>query len=147
MAAAAGMLASLLPHAALAQAVTGAPGSGGGAPFDYAGAVAAPLPMATAAPPSLLDTLLAKQQPRRGEAGTVPGRTGDGRLQAVRLAAPLALGCGGVGSQEYGTSQHVFTTSRVNAAGNETTRFIRTAPPAGCSTTMAPAPSAARRHW
>jgi len=123
-AAAASMLPSIMPHAAIAQAVTAAPGAGSNGSIDYGNAQPLPLPAATVTPPSLLDALLAGQQSDTDEAGAVSGSKGTGRMHPVRLTARRALGDpGGAGSQEYGTSQHVFTTSRVNPTGNETSRF------------------------
>jgi hypothetical protein len=112
-----------MPHAALAQAVTAAPGAGSNGTIDYDNAQPLPLPEATVTPPSLLDALLAGQGRDTGESGVVSGSRGTGQTHAVRLTARRKLSDRGVGSQEYGTSQHVYTTSRVNPTGNETSRF------------------------
>lgn len=121
--AAAGMLPALVPQTTFAQAVTGAPGAGSDAAINYANAQPMPLPQSSKAPASLLDVLLARQRTDLGKPGVSPGRNGNGQLQQIQLAPAQMLGDSGIGSQEYGTSNHVFTTSRVNAQGNQTSKF------------------------
>ena len=110
-------------HSAFAQAVTSAPGGGSAAAINYGNATPMALPQSTLAPPSLLDVLLSGQSNDRASAGSSPGRKGNGQMQPVRLAAPRTLSDSGVGSEQFGTSNHVFTTARVNANGNQTSRF------------------------
>jgi len=117
------MLPALVPQPTFAQAVTGAPGGGSDAAINYANAQPMPLPQSSKAAASLLDVLLARQRTDLGKPGMSPGRNGNGQLQQVQLAPAKMLGDSGIGSQEYGTSNHVFTTSRVNAQGNQTSKF------------------------
>ena len=121
--AAAGMLPALLPQTTFAQAVTGAPGGGSDAAINYANAQPMPLPQSSKAPASLLDVLLARQRTDLGKPGVSPGRNGNGQLQQIQLAPAKMLGDSGIGSQEYGTSNHVFTTSRANLQGNQSSKF------------------------
>lgn len=89
--------------------------------LDFQGAIPMPLPSADHAPIGPLEGEAADQD--LGTPGVVPGARGSGSnnlLQAFTLsdAASQALGLDeGIVPQEYGTSAHVFTTSRVDLSG------------------------------
>ena len=74
-----------------------------------------PAPVSNLAPPSLLEVLLSSQAAGApsGPSGVAPGKEGSGQQTPVRLAAPVSLSDNdAVAPQEFGTSNHVFTTSR-----------------------------------
>lgn len=122
-AAAAAMLPAVLPETASAQAITAAPGGGSSAAIDYANAQPLALPQSSLAPASLVDVLLARQRTDLGQPGVSPGKAGTGRTKELRLSPAVQLSDSGIGSQEYGTSNHVFTTSRANLTSNQSSKF------------------------
>jgi V8-like Glu-specific endopeptidase len=126
------MVVAASPLPALAQggsgAVVTAPGMGSASGIDYGNAQPMPMPQSRTAPPSLLDVLLSQQAAgiATGPASVSPGKPGNGAQTPVRLAPAKLLAVGsddGVTSQEFGTSNHAFTTSRANVQGNQTSKF------------------------
>lgn len=91
--------------------------------IDYANAKPTPLPQSPTAPPSLTQGLVAAEaagaQP--GTPGSTSGKVGSGTLTPVKLFTPKEAPT--VSPQEYGTTNQVFTTSRVNANGDFTAKF------------------------
>ncbi len=109
-----------------AGAVATAPGIGNGSDINYGNAHPMPLPQSSLSPPALLEALLGNQAAKvvTGPATVSPGKMGDGQLSAVQLmTARSNAGSDGVESQAFGTSNHVFTTSRVNVKNNQTSKF------------------------
>ncbi len=93
--------------------------------IDYRNAKAMHLPTLQAAPSSAFNTELTN--PGRNSLfkrpGSFPGNRGDGQQNPVQLVPRMLLkdsasSAVGVTPQEYGTSSQVYTTSRVNTAGN-----------------------------
>ena len=97
--------------------------------IDYANAQALPLPQNLTQPTSQLDSLLDPQISTSAPPQAVPGNKGSGKLNPVTLVAPgagalKALQTGDkVTPQEFGATNHVYTTSRTNATNNATTRY------------------------
>ena len=117
---------AMAPVPVLAQSgVASAPGGGRDSAVQYGTAQPMPLPMSSQAPPSLVDVLLSSQAAGTEEEPSVsPGETGNGKKSPVVLTAPTSLTSDtSVTPQEFGTSNHVFTTSRVNAKGNTTSKY------------------------
>lgn len=85
--------------------------------LDYAHAQAMPMPTVTSVSGSQLESLMEAQSSiDQGTPVSYPGNPGDGKLSPVAIPASLAVSSTNeVGSQEYGTSNHVFTTNRTNA--------------------------------
>ncbi|MXN75699.1 trypsin-like serine protease [Burkholderia sp. 4701] len=90
------------------------------AAIDFKNAKPMPLPRPVVAPPSMLDSLLYNARPALGVPGFAQGGAGDGKLRPVQLVAPIDLSQTGVQPQEYGSSNQPYTTSQVNAYGNNT---------------------------
>lgn len=98
--------------------------------LDYAHAKPMSLPRSNRSPTSQQAASPTAIQKLFSSRGVVPGSdSGDGKLSPIQLVpsvvlptAGSALG-GGVTSQEYGTSNHVFTTSRADAFFNTTASF------------------------
>jgi len=90
--------------------------------IDYANAKAMPLPFASSAP-SAHDGLRAALDAKTifNKPGHIPGSEGNGKQSPVRLAP--ALDDNSISPQEYGTSNQVFTTARVNVQGDQTSKF------------------------
>lgn len=78
--------------------------------IDFANAISLDLPQVDVAPVADGDLLSFP-----GEPGFVPGRKGTGQMSPVRLPVSAELA---VEPQEFGTSNHPFTTSRVDLPGN-----------------------------
>ncbi len=120
-------VATMAPSPVLAAgAVTTAPGGGSSSAINYGAAQAMPVPMSSLAPPSILEVLLSKQAAGTptGPGGVSPGKVGNGKETPVRLAAPKGLSDdAAVTPQEFGTSGHPFTTSRVNVKDNTTSKY------------------------
>ena len=115
--AAAVIAAGFVPASAGAQDVTmGVPSAfESSADFDYASAVPMPLPQLDAMPD---DAALAAMFEEVGEPGATRGARGSGQLAPVRLFDSKPLDSSLIFEpQEFGTSQHPFTTSRVDTPG------------------------------
>ncbi len=97
--------------------------------LDFAHAKAMPLPQISRAPSAGLISP-AEAQKLFSSPGAVPGsNSGDGKQNPVQLAPKVDLGATPnsqleVSPQEFGTSNHPFTTARANAAGDYTARFF-----------------------
>jgi V8-like Glu-specific endopeptidase len=121
-------IVATIPLTALAQggSVVTAPGTGSANSIDYSNAQPMPLPNSGVAPPTLLEVLLSQQAAGTdtGPPSVSPGRKGSGALSPVKLAPAknLAAADDGVQSQEFGTSGHVFTTSRANLFNNQSSK-------------------------
>ena len=91
--------------------------------LDFANAKAMPIPDAGVRPPSASESLLQAPNINLGPSGSSAGGAGSGKQAAVRLA-PEAINSinqqDQLEPQEFGTSTQVFTTSRVNALGDNT---------------------------
>ncbi len=92
----------------------------GGGPviFAYSDATVKPmpLPMSSTAPMTIAGNAAA---PSPGPAGNSPGFVGSGVMSPVNLGGASASGfasAAAIGPQEFGTSNHPFTTSRVDLA-------------------------------
>lgn len=115
--AAGGRLTGYEPHAGVAP--------------NFAQAKARPLPMARTAPPSLREAILKPVNTRMvfGSPGSTAGADGSGELSPVRLFTPHSTNDQSPQSgtdivpYEYGTSNQVFTSSRVNAKGDYTAKY------------------------
>jgi len=89
--------------------------------IDYANAKPMPLPTVDVAPPDLFDAEPAFEFD--GSPGITYGTGGNGKMSPVRLPSQ-GVGGGSVGAadevspQEFGTSNHPFTTSRVDLYSN-----------------------------
>ncbi|WP_017329472.1 trypsin-like serine protease [Burkholderia pyrrocinia] len=90
------------------------------AAIDFKNAKPMPLPRPVVAPPSMLDSLMYNARPALGVPGYAQGGAGDGRQRPVQLVAPVDLSQPGVQPQEFGSSNQPYTTSQVNAYGNNT---------------------------
>ncbi|WP_458446583.1 trypsin-like serine peptidase [Burkholderia stagnalis] len=90
------------------------------AAIDFKNAKPMPLPRPVVAPPSMLDSLMVNARPALGVPGYAQGGAGDGKQRPVQLVAPVDLSQSGVQPQEYGSSNQPYTTSQVNAYGNNT---------------------------
>ncbi|WP_347469592.1 trypsin-like serine peptidase [Burkholderia stagnalis] len=90
------------------------------AAIDFKNAKPMPLPRPITAPASMLDSLMYNARPALGVPGFAQGGAGDGRQRPVQLVAPIDLSQTGVQPQEFGTSNQPYTTSQVNAYGNNT---------------------------
>jgi V8-like Glu-specific endopeptidase len=91
--------------------------------IDYQNAKAMRLPKADS---GVVEGLLLNPPPfaaAEGEAGGDSGSPGNGKQHPLLLSAPIKPKAGGVTPQEFGTSNHVFTTSEVNAYGNQTSLY------------------------
>jgi V8-like Glu-specific endopeptidase len=64
-------------------------------------------------------------QPGLGEVGSVPGETGTGEMSLVRLGAPNASApdAGGVTPEEFGTTNHPFSTAQADLFAVPTNTF------------------------
>lgn len=100
------------------------------ASIDFANAREMPLPAARALPPSQAEALQQGSALRRGRPGSSPGDSGSGEESPIQLAAPLNPQIQQVQPQgqriepaEFGTSNHPFTTARVHAELNKTSKF------------------------
>lgn len=93
-----------------ADVISSPPLSGDASDIDFANAISLDLPQVDVAPVADGDLLSFP-----GEPGFVPGRKGTGQMSPVRLPASAALA---VEPQEFGSSNHPFTTSRVDLPGN-----------------------------
>lgn len=100
----------------------------GASAIDYPNAEPMPLP-AVNLPPVEFPSAGSEVQ-YEGESGSEPGRRGDGEMNIMKL--PLGKTAGeeeGIGAgddiipQEFGTSNHPFTTSRVDLASNTPSRL------------------------
>lgn len=88
-------------------------------PIDYANATPLPLPIVPAGAAdmgSFRDSSNAALF--EGAPGFSPGAVGNGKEFPVRLAQPGSQSSSSVQPMEFGTSNHPFTTSRVNLEGN-----------------------------
>lgn len=101
-----------------------------GALPDFANAKPLPLPMSRNAPPSQRDGILNAPNLRHlfGAAKSLQGATGSGESNPVRLFAPrenrnAAAPDADIVPNQFGTQNHPFTTSLVNASGNNTVNF------------------------
>lgn len=90
------------------------------AAIDFKNAKPMPLPRPVVAPPSMLDSLMYNARPALGVPGYAQGGAGDGRQRPMQLVAPVDLSQPGVQPQEFGSSNQPYTTSQVNAYGNNT---------------------------
>lgn len=106
--------------------VTPAAGQAGSV-IDYGNAKPVKMPTITNPPASAFDTQLNHpgRNPLFEQPGNVPGNPGNGQQTPVQLVPPRSLveptgAMGEVTPQEYGTSNHVYTTSTVNTYGNPT---------------------------
>ncbi|KVX09964.1 hypothetical protein WL01_24975 [Burkholderia ubonensis] len=90
------------------------------ATLDFKNALPMPLPRPRVAPASLTDSMLYGPPRFPGNPGAERGGTGDGKLRPVQLAPASDTSQPGVEPQEFGTSNHPFTTNRVNANGDNT---------------------------
>ncbi|RQQ02848.1 hypothetical protein DF107_26665 [Burkholderia stagnalis] len=90
------------------------------AAIDFKNAKPMPLPRPITAPASMLDSLMYNARPALGVPGFAQGGAGDGKQRPVQLVAPIDLSQTGVQPQEFGTSNQPYTTSQVNAYGNNT---------------------------
>lgn len=90
------------------------------ASIDFKHALPMPLPRPLVAPPTMLDSLMYNARPVLGVPGYAQGGAGDGTQRPVQLVAPLDLSQSGVQPQEYGSSNQPYTTSQVNANGDNT---------------------------
>ena len=103
-----------LPAAAFAQAVTSAPANGSNGAPDYANAKPLPLPTLSSVLP---ESATAPADAPSGPPVVSRGAVGDGTLSVVRIAPAQPLGsstgAGDVSSQQFGTFNRPFTTSRV----------------------------------
>lgn len=90
------------------------------AAIDFKNAKPMPLPRPVVAPPSMLDSLMYNARPALGVPGFAQGGAGDGKQRPVQLVAPIDLSQTGVQPQEFGSSNQPYTTSQVNAYGNNT---------------------------
>ncbi|PXX21033.1 MULTISPECIES: serine protease [Burkholderia] len=88
--------------------------------IDFKNARPMPLPQLSAAPSSLMDSLLYAPPRFPGKPGFERGGSGDGKQRPVQLVAARDLNQSGVEPQEFGTSNQPFTTNRVNAYGDNT---------------------------
>src|SRR5262245_51430736 len=93
---------------------------------DFINAKALPLPAVALrselqAHYDLIDALQGRRQPAVS-AGFVPGADGHGRISAVNLGAPAkaAAGADEISSQDFGTTNHPFTTARADLDGTTT---------------------------
>lgn len=108
---------------AISQVVVPAESTQAATTIDFAHARPMPLPSPGMAAPPLADALL--QAPvRLGAPARAPGAAGDGKRAPVKLApssdAGAVSGQDQVSPQEFGTSNQVFTTNRVDAWGDNT---------------------------
>nr|WP_088511599.1 trypsin-like serine protease [Burkholderia ubonensis] len=90
------------------------------AAIDFKNALPMPLPRPVVAPPSVMDALMYNARPALGVPGYARGGTGDGKQRPVQLVAPVDLSQAGVQPQEFGSSNQPYTTSQVNANGDNT---------------------------
>ncbi|WP_230958742.1 trypsin-like serine peptidase [Burkholderia stagnalis] len=90
------------------------------AAIDFKNAKPMPLPRPITAPASMLDSLMYNARPALGVPGFAQGGAGDGKQRPVQLVAPIDLSQTGVQPQEFGSSNQPYTTSQVNAYGNNT---------------------------
>ncbi|KVE44969.1 hypothetical protein WS69_18775 [Burkholderia sp. BDU5] len=88
--------------------------------IDFKNALPMPLPKPILAPPTMLDSLMYNAKPALGTPGYARGGAGDGKQRPVQLVAPVNLNQGGIEPQEYGSSNQPYTTSQVNAYGDNT---------------------------
>lgn len=91
-----------------------------GGDIDFEHAEAMPLPESTVPPSSLPDALVNPQY--LGKPGSAPGKAGNDKESPVVLVPPKKLSDIGrdseaVTPEEFGTSNHPFTTNRANPAG------------------------------
>lgn len=93
------------------------------ATIDYANAREMPLPGARSAPRSQAEALRLGGIPYRGSPRVSPGASGTGEERPIKLKAPLDLQDEGIEPAEFGTSNHPFSTSRVNVQQNLTSKF------------------------
>lgn len=95
-----------------------------GEAVDYAKAHAMPLPKSPDTPPTQLQAMLSAASPQ-GKPTVSPGAAGSGEQTPVVLvpAKPEAEASGGAVPEAFGSSEHPFTTSRVNVVGNATSSF------------------------
>lgn len=105
---------------AITQAIVPAVAAQAAETIDFAHARPMPLPDPGTAPPPLSDALL--QAPARlGAPAHALGGAGDEKRAPVQLAPSSAVsGQDQVSPQEFGTSNQVFTTNRVDALGDNT---------------------------
>lgn len=107
-----------------APAVQAGPVAGGAVPaqqsnaaaIDYANAIPMPLPQSPIAP--IYDSEF--YSANLGTPGFAPGAVGNGQQTPVRIPVgngSVASADDGISSQEYGTSNHPFTTNRVDMPG------------------------------
>lgn len=117
-------IASLLSHAtgmdALAQKViqSGAvtiqvPSKVSANTIDYVNAKPMNLPKTSAAPADLIRALTA-QSPSLGTPGSAAGGAGNGKLAPVWLGIPTSAADDEIAPQEFGTSNHPFSTARAD---------------------------------
>lgn len=88
--------------------------------IDFKNAIPIPLPKPIVAPPTMLDSLMYNAKPSLGVPGYSPGGAGDGKQRPMRLVAPMDLNQIGIEPQEFGSSNQPYTTSQVNAYGDNT---------------------------
>lgn len=89
--------------------------------IDYANAIPMPLPQSSIAPS--MEEMGAVAGERLGAPGRVAGAVGNGKTDPIQTPVSKWLdesADSGFESQEFGTSNHPFTTSRVDLAGAQT---------------------------
>lgn len=118
------MAAIIIPNA-FADGVSAFDVPSTGAALDYVNAKPMKLPQATSMTGSQLDSLMqAQSSTNQGTPVSVLGSRGDGKLSPVTVPASVVTSTGDeIGSQEYGTSNHVFTTNKTDANGDVTTKY------------------------
>lgn len=84
------------------------------AALDYVHAKQMPVPSLSSLPDSKAALIRALESSQaRGTAGYAAGGVGNGLMSPINLGAPVA-GNGGVGSEDFGTNSHPFTTARAD---------------------------------
>jgi hypothetical protein len=92
--------------------------------IDFENAQPFPLPSPSLPPPSPSDALLLAPAASPGAPASVPGGVGNGKQSPVQLVSPRNFGTQDqIVPQEFGSSSQPYTTSRVDALGDNTQSY------------------------